>query len=67
MLTLAMRTAPAARFTAASSAGPRVLHGPHHGAQKSTMTGTLWLASITSAMNSASETSLTRPESTGWF
>ena len=39
-LTLAMRTRPFAAATAASSCGPSVLQGPHHGAQKSTMTGT---------------------------
>src|SRR5438045_9698499 len=39
MLIFTMRTAPRASFTAFSSAGPSVLHGPHQGAQKSTMTG----------------------------
>ena len=34
--------------TAASSCGPSVLHGPHHVAQKSTITGTVLLCSITS-------------------
>ena len=60
-LTLTMRTLPLVAVTAASSCGPSVLHGPHHGAQKSTMTGTSRLASITSAMKLASVTSRTIP------
>ena len=32
-----------------SITGPSTQHGPHHGAQKSTTTGFLWLASITSS------------------
>ncbi len=55
---LTRRTLPLASFTAFSSAGVRVLQGPHHGAQKSTMTGTSFEASITSAMKVASVPSL---------
>src|SRR6056297_628879 len=65
--TLAIRTAPPARVTAASSAGPSVLHGPHHAAQKSTITGTVCDASITSVMKSASVTSRTRSPAAGPF
>ena len=36
------------------------MHGPHQGAQKSTITGTVWLASTTSAMKFASDTSFIR-------
>ena len=49
MFTLTIFTAPSAAFTAASSWGPRVLQGPHQGAQKSTITGTSRLATSTSA------------------
>ncbi len=38
--TLTSRTLPPASVTAFSSTGPSVLQGPHHGAQKSTITGT---------------------------
>ena len=55
---LTSRTLPLASVTAFSSAGPSVLHGPHHGAQKSTITGTSREASITSAMKVASVPSL---------
>ncbi len=57
---LTRRTLPLASVTAFSSAGVSVLHGPHHGAQKSTMIGTSWEASITSAMKVASVASLIR-------
>src|SRR6478736_4878913 len=57
ILTLTSFTAPSAAVTAASRAGPRVLQGPHQGAQKSTITGTSRLASSTSAAKVA------RPES----
>ena len=46
---LTRRTAPLASITAFSSAGPSVLQGPHQVAQKSTITGTVCEASITSA------------------
>ena len=39
-LTLASSTAPSVAATARSSMGPSVVHGPHQGAQRSTMTGT---------------------------
>ena len=58
ILTLTSRTAPLASLTAFSSPGPSVLHGPHQGAQKSTITGTSRLASSTSAAKVASEESL---------
>ena len=48
-LILTSRTAPRASRTSFSSAGPSCLHGPHQGAQKSTMTGTSIEASSTSA------------------
>ncbi len=51
MLILTRRTAPLAAFTAFSSKGVSCLHGPHHGAQKSTSTGVLREASMTSARN----------------
>src|SRR5471032_3335470 len=57
ILTFTSFTAPPAASTAASSAGPSVLQGPHQGAQKSTITGTVRLASSTSAAKVA------RPES----
>src|SRR6476660_8235991 len=58
MLTLTSLTAPLASATAFSSDGPSVLQGPHQGAQKSTITGTLREASSTSAANVSSELSL---------
>src|SRR5579885_3344780 len=58
MLSLTMRTAPLALRTTFSRIGPNCLHGPHHGAQKSTMTGWSNEASTTSAMKSAVVTSL---------
>src|SRR5271154_3750501 len=58
MLILTSLTAPFASFTTFSSAGPSVLQGPHHGAQKSTMTGTSREASSTSAAKVSSEESL---------
>src|SRR5690348_8042511 len=58
MLTLTSLTAPLASATAFSSEGPSVLQGPHHGAQKSTITGTVRDASSTSAANVSSELSL---------
>jgi len=57
---LTILTAPLASVTAFSSAGPSVLHGPHQGAQKSTITGTSWEAWMTSSMKVASDPSLIR-------
>ena len=48
MFILTSRTAPLAARTAFSMIGPSVLHGPHHGAQKSTRTGWRRDSSITS-------------------
>src|SRR3954465_91222 len=59
ILTLTIFTAPLAALTAASSWGPRVLQGPHQGAQKSTITGVARLASNTSAAKVAKPESLT--------
>ena len=58
MLTLTSFTAPPASLTTFSISGPSCLHGPHHGAQKSTMTGTLADAAITSCSNVSSVESL---------
>src|SRR6185437_6796788 len=58
MFTFTSFTAPPAATTAASSAGPSCLQGPHQGAQKSTITGTVRLASSTSAANVSSPESL---------
>src|SRR5579862_4091121 len=57
MLSLTIRTAPLAARTTFSRIGPNCLHGPHHGAQKSTMTGWSNEASTTSAMKFAVVTS----------
>src|SRR5204862_6867309 len=59
MLSLTMRTAPLAAFTTFSRIGPSCLQGPHHGAQKSTMTGWSNEASTTSAIKLAVLTSAT--------
>src|SRR5665213_1563074 len=59
MLSLTIRTAPLAARTAFSSSGPNCLHGPHHGAQKSTITGCSNEASTTSAIKVAVVTSWT--------
>ena len=48
-LTLASSTAPSVAATARSSIGPRVLHGPHQGAHRSTTTGTVALRPSTSS------------------
>src|SRR5215203_5728281 len=53
-------TAPLASLTTFSIIGCSVLHGPHHGAQKSTMTGTVREASITSLANLVWSLSLMR-------
>ena len=49
VFTFTSRTAPPFFSTACSSSGARVLHGAHHGAQKSTITGTSAERSSTSA------------------
>ncbi len=54
-----MRTAPLAARTVFSRIGPSCRHGPHHGAQKSTMTGVSNEPSTTSVMKVAVVTSLT--------
>src|SRR5262245_4106254 len=51
MLILTSFTAPLAAFTTFSMAGCSCLQGPHHGAQKSTITGTVREASSTSLAN----------------
>src|ERR1035441_4389135 len=57
--TLASSTAPLVSSMTLSSIGPSVRHGPHHDAQSSTTTGTLFERSMTSVANVASETSFT--------
>src|SRR5580698_2894299 len=51
MLILTSLTAPLASLTTFSIIGCKVLHGPHHGAQKSTTIGTVRDASSTSLAN----------------
>ena len=51
--------------TTRSRMGPRVLHGPHHGAHRSTTTGTVADRAITSCSNVASVTSAIGPDPTG--
>src|SRR5271165_7343508 len=48
MSTFATVSLPANSPASSSSAGPIILHGPHHSAQKSTSTGPALLASTTS-------------------
>ena len=60
MSILTSLTAPLASLTTFSIIGCSVLHGPHHGAQKSTMTGTVRDASITSLANLVWSLSLMR-------
>src|SRR4051794_36118704 len=57
MLTLARTTWPSVSSTTFSMIGPSVRHGPHHGAQRSTTTGTCCDRSMTSAWKVASVTS----------
>src|SRR5262252_5542477 len=54
-------TAPLAERTAFSRTGVSCLHGPHHGAQKSTRTGWWRDSSITSFLKVCVVVSLTRP------
>src|SRR5688572_15835358 len=60
MSILTSLTAPLASLTTFSIIGCSVLHGPHHGAQKSTITGTVREASITSLANLVWSLSLMR-------
>src|SRR6187399_3226956 len=60
MLILTSLTAPLASVTTFSIIGCRVLQGPHHGAQKSTITGTVREASSTSLANLVWSLSFTR-------
>ena len=57
-LTLASSTSPLVAAMTCSRMGPRVLHGPHHGAHRSTTTGTVALRAITSVWKLASVTSM---------
>ena len=57
-LTFTSRTRPLAALTTFSMIGVSCLHGPHHGAQKSTITGTVRDVSMTSAMKWAVSESL---------
>src|SRR5215203_3152032 len=56
--TLARMTLPSVSPTTLSRIGPRVLHGPHHSAQRSTTTGISLDRSTTSAGKVASVTSI---------
>ena len=56
-LTLTSTTLPSVSSITFSMIGPRVRHGPHHGAQRSTTTGTSLDRSITSVSKVASVTS----------
>src|SRR3954453_23908459 len=58
MFTFATVSLPANSPASSSSAGPIILHGPHHSAQKSTSTGPLLLASTTSVAKLWSVTGL---------
>src|SRR5215213_2478687 len=58
MSTLATVSFPANSPASSSSAGPIILHGPHHSAQKSTRTGPVLLASTTSVAKLRSVTGL---------
>ena len=64
---LTSRTAPRAAFTTFSSTGVSCLQGPHQGAQKSTITGTLRDASITSATKVCVVVSLMRSPAVSGF
>src|SRR5579863_8304001 len=59
MFILTSLTLPAESATAFSSTGASCLHGPHHGAQKSTSTGWRAEAAITSCPKDAVVTSFT--------
>src|SRR5579862_2895608 len=59
MFILTSLTLPLAALTAFSSTGPSCLHGPHHGAQKSTKTGWRLDSSMTSLTKACVVVSLT--------
>src|SRR5262245_39873758 len=64
MLILTRRTAPPAAVTTFSRIGPSCLHGPHHGAQKSKITGTsrdVWMTSVMKLFVSLSLIRLSAP------
>src|SRR5215212_589511 len=61
MFILTSLTLPPAAFTAFSITGVSCLHGPHHGAQKSTSTGCFDDSWMTSWRNAAVVVSLTSP------
>ena len=64
-LTLARATAPSVASTTCSRIGPRVRHGPHQGAHRSTTTGTSKDRLRTSSSNVASVTSTMADDDTG--
>src|SRR5262249_23762397 len=68
-LTLVRTTLPSVSSTAFSMVGPRVRHGPHHGAHRSTTTGTSLDRLMTSASKVASVTSRAamREKATGQY
>ncbi len=59
--TLARTQAPSASPASFSSTGESCLHGPHHSAHRSTMTGTVRDLATTSVLNVSSVTSMTLP------
>src|SRR5215207_11041537 len=59
--TFVSTTLPLVSSTTRSRVGPSCLHGPHHGAQRSTTTGVAWDRSRTSVWNVASVTSMVIP------
>src|SRR5918995_695350 len=61
-LTFASTTLPLVSSTTRSRMGPSCLHGPHHGAHRSTTTGVAWDRSSTSVWNVASVTSMVIPD-----
>ena len=64
-LTLTSSTCPSVSATTCSRIGPRVLHGPHHGAHRSTTTGTSKDRLRTASSNVASVTSTMVCDDTG--
>ena len=64
---LTRTTAPRLSATTFSITGPNCRQGPHHGAQKSTKTGCIFDASITSCMNCAVVMSLTGAGAVPWL
>ena len=61
VFTLASTHSPRASPASRSSTGPSVRHGPHHGAQKSTRTGTWRLFSMTSLWKSVTSWLIASP------